>query len=201
MDSTKKNSQHPLNISNRPITTNSTLEQKGGKVKEQVTEFKTHITLLKKSPTIQDRQEVEGTPLFTKVIEKYHPTTFTQYGLFAGMTEVLKVTLDSEALPKPENDPRLFFNISTPSSAFICGSQGSGKSHSLSCFLENCLVKSPVSKLLNPPTGLLFHYDSFISDKKGIPCEAAYLSSNPNINVRVLCSPTNIESIKVSLPF
>ncbi|CAG8977997.1 hypothetical protein HYALB_00000666 [Hymenoscyphus albidus] len=37
-------------------------------------------------------------------------------------------------------DPRLFFDIVSPSSTFICGSQGLGKSHTLSCLLENCLT-------------------------------------------------------------
>lgn len=57
-------------------------------------------------------------------------------------------------------------------------------------------MKSNVSKLENPLAGLVFHYDSFTSDLKGAPCEAAYLSSNPNIKVRVLCSPTNLQTIK-----
>jgi len=46
--------------------------------------------------------------------------------------------------------------------------------------------------------GLLFHYDSFTSDVQGTPCEAAHLASNPNIKVRVLCSPTNLSTIKAS---
>lgn len=57
-------------------------------------------------------------------------------------------------------------------------------------------MKSHVSKLENPLAGLVFHYDSFSSDLKGSPCQAAHLSSNPNIKVRVLCSPTNLETIK-----
>jgi hypothetical protein len=93
--------------------------------------------------------------------------------------------------------PRVFFNISVPSSAFICGSRDSGKSHTLSCLLENCLMKSDVSALESPLAGLLFHYDSFTSDVRGAPCEAAHLASNSSVRVRVLCSPTNLETIKV----
>ncbi|KAJ5050430.1 uncharacterized protein L3040_002313 [Drepanopeziza brunnea f. sp. 'multigermtubi'] len=97
----------------------------------------------------------------------------------------------------PAQDPSVFFNISAPSSAFICGSQGSGKSHTLSVLLESCLLKlKDVNKLDNPLAALVFHYDSFISDLRGTPCEAAHLSSNPNIKVRVLCSPSNIQTIK-----
>jgi hypothetical protein len=69
----------------------------------------------------------------------------------------------------------------------------------LSCLLENCMIPSIASKLPNPLTGIVFHYDTFISDDGGSPCEAAFLASNPKIQVRVLCSPTNFHTIKVSV--
>jgi hypothetical protein len=103
-----------------------------------------------------------------------------------------------------DEDPRLFFNVTSPSSTFICGSQGSGKSHTLSCILENCLIPSKAVRLPNPLTGVVFHYDAFISDTTGSPCEAAFLSSHPEASVRVLCSPTNIHTMQASifwLPF
>ncbi|KAE8143451.1 hypothetical protein BDV38DRAFT_267355 [Aspergillus pseudotamarii] len=93
-------------------------------------------------------------------------------------------------------DPRLLFNVSHPSSIFICGSQGSGKSHTLSCLLETCLISSKVGRLPNPLTGLVFHYDTFISDTVGSPCEAAFLSSHSDVQVRVLCSPTNLQTMR-----
>ncbi|BCR99859.1 uncharacterized protein AKAW2_50201A [Aspergillus luchuensis] len=93
-------------------------------------------------------------------------------------------------------DPRVFYNITPPSSTFICGSQGSGKSHTLSCILESCLIPSKAGQLPNPLTGIVFHYDTFISDTMGSPCEAAFLSSHPDIEVRVLCAPTNLHAIK-----
>ncbi|KUJ12771.1 uncharacterized protein LY89DRAFT_592320, partial [Mollisia scopiformis] len=129
---------------------------------------------------------------------KHSKHLFSQYGFIAGMSDSLdRESTDAEdPVAGTQTDPRLFFNISAPSSAFICGSQGSGKSHTLSCLLENCLMKSHISKLDNPLAGLVFHYDSFTSDLKGAPCEAAYLSSNPNIKVRVFCSPTNLQTIK-----
>jgi hypothetical protein len=97
------------------------------------------------------------------------------------------------------NHPRLFFNITPPSSTFICGSQDSGKSHTLSCMLEACLIpSSKLGRLPNPLTGVVFHYDTFISDVKGQPCEAAYLASNADFSVRVLCALTNVASITVS---
>lgn len=81
----------------------------------------------------------------------------------------------------------------------LCGSQASGKSHTLSCLLGNCLMSSNDAIMLeNPLSELVFHYDTFMSDTKGSPCKAAFLSSCRDINVRVLCSPANIRSIRVS---
>jgi hypothetical protein len=162
--------------------------------------FAAHMALLSSDSSLQNQHEVSSTPLFTKKVLDHSRSLFSQYGFLAGLSNVL----DSNAGGNPDAsrpsrpvDPRLFFNISAPSSAFICGSQGSGKSHTLSCLLENCLMKSDISMLDSPLAALVFHYDSFTSDIKGTPCEAAHLSSNPNIKVRVLCSPTNINSIKV----
>lgn len=114
---------------------------------------------------------------------------FSQYGLLAGD---LTSTTDDGA------DPRIFWNIAAPSSFFICGSQGSGKSHTLSCLLENALALCDANVLPRPLTGIVFHYNTFISDSGGSPCEVAWLSSNIDIKVRVLCPPTNIGTMKVS---
>ncbi|OQN95097.1 hypothetical protein B0A48_18829, partial [Cryoendolithus antarcticus] len=38
-----------------------------------------------------------------------------------------------------ENEP-ILMNVDAPNSVFICGSQGSGKSYTLNCMLENCLT-------------------------------------------------------------
>jgi Cdc6-like AAA superfamily ATPase len=118
---------------------------------------------------------------------------FTQYGLLAGRSS------ENDAKPTDcDFDPRLFYNIAAPSSVFICGSQGTGKSHTLACLLENCLVPSEVNVLPRPLTGVVFHYDTFNSDTGGLPCEAAHLSTSSSVKVRVLCSPTNIRQIRVS---
>uniref|UniRef100_A0A8H7N6L8 Zona occludens toxin N-terminal domain-containing protein n=1 Tax=Bionectria ochroleuca TaxID=29856 RepID=A0A8H7N6L8_BIOOC len=118
--------------------------------------------------------------------------TFSQYGLLGG--DVTAGNLDR--LASGDLDPRVFYNTAAPSSTFICGSQGSGKSHTLSVLLENSLAKSVANVLPRPLTGLLFHRDSFVSETAGAPCEAAYLSSNPDISVRVLCAPSNIMNIR-----
>lgn len=122
-----------------------------------------------------------------------------QYGLMARMSPDIGGSADT-AIPHQEYpDKRLFFNVTAPSSIFICGSQGSGKSHTLSCLLENCLTPSDAAVLPRPLSAILFHYDTFISDDGGSPCEAAFLSSLPRVRVRVVCAPTNIRTIRVSL--
>ncbi|GCB21730.1 hypothetical protein AAWM_04615 [Aspergillus awamori] len=106
--------------------------------------------------------------------------SISQLGLLAG--SIHKLSLIDRGEPySMETDPRLFFNVSHPSSVFICGSQGSGKSHTLSCLLEDCLIQSKAGRLPNPLTGLVFHYDTFFSDVAGSPCEAAFLSSHPDV--------------------
>lgn len=169
-----------------------------------------HLSLLKLSSGHPERQnqEVATTPIFTvadlSLAAKHHlldgpKSPLVQHGLLAGLSDVL----ENEQLSESDDrhflkDPRVFFNTTTPSSTFICGSQGSGKSHTLSCLLENCLIPSIASKLPKPLNAMVFHYDTFISDDSGSPCEAAFLASKHNIKVRVLCSPTNRRTIEVS---
>lgn len=168
-----------------------------------------HLSLLSSGSSQKGPQDVTTAPIFTTPVLKHAEAqavaagdpspVFPQYGLLAGMTEGAQNLSNPAETGLPSiNDPRVFFNVATPSSTFICGSQGSGKSHTLSCLLENCLIPSDTNKLPCPLTGLVFHYDTFISDGGGSPCEAAFLSSDSSIKVRVLCSPTNYRTIKVS---
>lgn len=159
-----------------------------------------HLGLLEPNAKQSD-QELTDSPIFTagalSRIQSTRPSGgISQYGLLAGISEGLE---DAKTRPTAP-DPRVFLNVTTPSSTFICGSQGSGKSHTLSCILENCLIKSGATELPRPLTGLVFHYDTFVSDVRGAPCEAAYLSSDMGVKVRVLCSPTNLHTIRVSHP-
>ncbi|KAK4188985.1 hypothetical protein QBC35DRAFT_381343 [Podospora australis] len=149
-----------------------------------------HLSLLDHRPDLVELNEIRTAPIFTESVRKYArslagKTTdkpFSQYGLLAG---------DVSDESAQDSDPRIFWNIAAPSSFFICGSQGSGKSHTLSCILENALAPCSANRLPHPLTGIVFHYDTFISDSGGSACEVAWLSSNPNIKVRVLCAPTN----------
>lgn len=168
-----------------------------------------HLSLLTLDPTQQSVQEVTTAPIFTMpvlqhaeaIVDGKSSPAFPQYGLLAGLADAVKGNSKFEGPGHPDaQDPRIFFNVAAPSSTFICGSQGSGKSHTLSCLLENCLIPSDANRLPRPLTGLVFHYDTFICDAGGSPCEAAFLSSDPNIKVRVLCSPTNFRTIQVRSP-
>lgn len=159
-------------------------------------------SLLLSHVTVNPGQNVGLSPLLTVSalrLAQQQRSPISQYGLLA---RVLRTT-SQQAVQDSVNasDSRLFFNMSVPSSTFICGSQGSGKSYTLSCLLENCLARSDATVLPHPLTCLLFHYDEFISDDGGSPCEAAFLASVPGVKVRVLCSPTNIATIKVSFLF
>lgn len=161
-----------------------------------------HLDLLRGDGQTTDAGEITGTPVFTEAVRKYAGSLphdpFTQHGLLGGDVDRMAAPVLPGGLLSAENDPRLYYNITAPSSVFICGSQGSGKSHTLSCLLENCLIPSEANVLPRPLTGVVFHYDTFISDTGGSPCEAAFLSSHAAIDVRVLCPPTNIGQIQAS---
>ena len=156
-----------------------------------------HLDLLSFETGHDEIDELETTPLFTEAVRKHALSLrsatstkvppFSQYGLLAGQ----QIGSDASGV----SDPRIFYNVSAPSSVFICGSQGSGKSHTLSCLLENCLFSSQANVLPRPLTGLVFHYDTLTSDLGGQPCEAAFISSNPAVKVRVLCAPTSFSSV------
>lgn len=149
---------------------------------------------------VEDIEELAASPLFTETVLRYGTSLetkcpFTQYGLLGRVIED-----DSITNKNPDGDAKdrnLIFNATAPSSIFICGSQGSGKSHTLSCLLENCLMQSDANVLPRPLTGIVFHYDPWISSSRGSPCEAAYLASAEDISVRVLCPPTNVRQIEV----
>ncbi|KAI1934078.1 hypothetical protein LOZ66_006171 [Ophidiomyces ophidiicola] len=147
-------------------------------------ELRYHMGLLNFTST-QEAAEASLAPIISGCVLRHisKPTEpasgISQYGLLAGLCNALAPTNPKQEQDlKDSGDPRLFFNVTSPSSTFICGSQGSGKSHTLSCMLENCLIPSKAGHLPHPLTGVLFHYDTFISDNGGSPCEAAFLSSN-----------------------
>ncbi|OCL07853.1 hypothetical protein AOQ84DRAFT_431976 [Glonium stellatum] len=105
------------------------------------------------------------------IVEETDEKTLPQYGLLG--------SFHPDSFPQlngPEDD-RIFVNTNIPFSAFICGVQGSGKSHTTSCLLENCLISSPMlGDLVEPLSALVFHFSEFTSRASYNPSEAAYLS-------------------------
>ncbi|KAL8854861.1 MAG: hypothetical protein Q9221_000367 [Calogaya cf. arnoldii] len=148
-------------------------------------------------------EETRSAPLFSVDVARRmrassSESVFPQYGLLAAKEQthglIAETDLhqdDSKVQPGAKsNDKRIFLNLNAPFSAFLCGSQGSGKSHTLSCMLEASLTESRLGKLPQPLTGLLFHWDRLVE-----PCEAAYLCSS-GIEVTVLVSPGYCEKMK-----
>ncbi|KAL8996254.1 MAG: hypothetical protein Q9169_004185 [Polycauliona sp. 2 TL-2023] len=148
-------------------------------------------------------EETAAAPLFSpdvakRVCASAPGMVFPQYGLLAAKEHIHDLTIETDLIqdgkdipPAVESDDnRIFLNVHAPFSAFICGSQGSGKSYTLSRMLEASLLESPLGKLSHPMTGLLFHWDRLME-----PCEAAYLCS-AGIEVTVLVSPFNYENMK-----
>ncbi|RYP12399.1 hypothetical protein DL767_011310 [Monosporascus sp. MG133] len=151
------------------------------------------LRLLERKDELDDLNEIRTAPIFTESarqraadVAASSDSLFSQYGVIAG-------SVSGNGLKK---DGIFYYNVAVPSSTFICGSQGSGKSHTLCCLLENCLISSDANELPRPLTGIVFHYDTFISDSGGTPCEAAFLSTHPDVSVRVLCAPTNVAVIR-----
>lgn len=96
----------------------------------------------------------------------------------------------------PPKDKLVLANMNIPWSAFICGSQGAGKSHTLSCLLESYIDNTcGASKLPRPLAALVMHYDTFTNDTTTQLCESAYLCSS-GIPVNVLVCPSNIWTMK-----
>lgn len=108
---------------------------------------------------------------------------------------------------------KLFMNTNVPFSVFLCGVQGSGKSHTTSCIIENSLIPSKhLGRLQNPLSALVFSYGHFSGDGIGFSIsEAAFLASIgakvPGAahvkKVHVLVSPSNyarISKLYLQLP-
>ncbi|KAI5815382.1 hypothetical protein BZA77DRAFT_265894 [Pyronema omphalodes] len=130
--------------------------------------------------------------------------------------DVLKKTKHRKLLPqysllgevistKPSTDSRLFLNTNHPWSIFICGLQGSGKSHSLSCLLESCLLPTRTLGVLNRPlSAMVFHFSAYTSEHAFRPCEAAFLAvPNPSFNIKpvpvtILVPPSNYLVLKAA---
>lgn len=77
--------------------------------------------------------DVKNAVIFsTEVLRRYDSELLPQYALLGNICPT------EQSLSATTADPRLFLNVNVPFSAFICGVQGSGKSHTMSCILGKC---------------------------------------------------------------
>ncbi len=174
-----------------------------------------HLQLLKGSAFTEALANEEGrihdisvAPLFSRklrlaikegdLIQQGVPAVevYPQFGLLGDRQVTYHSDGSQDRSVRPIKDQDMVYaNISAPWSAFICGSQGGGKSHTLSCLLENSLLSSKAGILPKPLTGIVFHYDKFTSHASTQVCEAAYLGSR-GIPVRVLVSKSNLSNMR-----
>ena len=164
--------------------------------------FEAHVSLFSLSQTSAQPQEdqhhdaeLSRTPLFSSHVQRHlTDTPFSQYGLI-GMQQAHHVG-GFEMTSSDNETPNLVYgNHGEPWSTFICGSQGTGKSHTLANLLENCLLpKHPSGEVPNPLTAIAFHFDPFTSFYSTQHCELAYFCS-AGIKVRVLVSPENLDTM------
>ncbi|CBY00281.1 predicted protein [Plenodomus lingam JN3] len=95
---------------------------------------------------------------------------------------------------------KVFHNTNVPFSTFVCGVQGSGKSHTTAALLENALIPSKhLGRLRAPASALVFSYSDWADGGVGFEIsEATYLAealpAYPGAHVKrvtVLVSPSN----------
>ncbi|KAK6221198.1 hypothetical protein QIS74_04927 [Colletotrichum tabaci] len=111
-----------------------------------------HMEHLSFDGAAQQQNEILSSPLITVSLLNASPPP--QFDLFGG-------SLSQSCPLSPAS--RVFYNITCPSSVFICGSQGLGKSNTFACLLENCLIPSKLGNLPQPLAGIVFHFDSFVA--------------------------------------
>jgi hypothetical protein len=144
-------------------------------------------------PTVE---ELRMAPLvWWRVKEHIEPQQQVQRG-YAVLGHVLEADNSSnDEASVPNGATRIPVLLNTDS---LCGSQGSGKSHALSCMLEGCLLTDEtilprVGVNPYPLAGLVFHYDR--CQGSGV-CEAAYLCTD--VPTTVLVSPSNYGRLKIA---
>jgi hypothetical protein len=138
------------------------------------------------------QRDIEQAPLLSGDIVVQHANDLVpQFGLLGCLAN------EDASLPSSQ----LFFNTNVPVSTFICGVQGSGKSHTTSCILENAVIPSPyLGKLEKPVSTLVFSYGEWSSGGAGFNIsEATYLAAPSKAipghqvkRITVLTSPSNL---------
>lgn len=176
-------------------------------------DFKKHLDLISSDQTgnsgsgktNKHLQNLKTTPIFSaNVWETIKSRTDIsehfqlQHGLLGLRLQTYEGSEETVSDNREKIENLLYANITDPWSAFICGSQGSGKSHTLSCLLENAIIKpNEAANLANPLAAIVFHYDKFTGYNSTQLCEAAYLRS-ADIPVRILVSPSNLSAMQAA---
>ena len=84
------------------------------------------------------QDDIQDAALFSAdMLRAYNLRHVPQHGLLGAISIVGQKTWSS--IMEKDNDNRLIQNISMPFSVFVCGLQGSGKSHTLSCLIGEIL--------------------------------------------------------------
>ncbi|KAK6352035.1 hypothetical protein TWF718_005184 [Orbilia javanica] len=158
---------------------------------------------------------ISTAPLFTSDVIRVDtgidnaPPGTTQFAIFAKLDSYRSIAESGAPYQELEDDV-VFLNTNSPFTTFICGLQGSGKSHSLSVIMENCLIQNPAVGMLHRPlAGVVFYFSPFTPLDAGKPCEVAYLAApasdstapagsylNRARKVKVLVSRSNLENMK-----
>ncbi|KAH6680673.1 hypothetical protein B0J14DRAFT_649046 [Halenospora varia] len=127
------------------------------------------LDMLPNGECSEDNGEIKATPIFTQTVLDQPRSHLSQYGFLGGISSQLRTSKNG----------------------------GCERSKPSSCLPKCCPSGKSINQVENPLAGLVFHYDPFGGDRVGTPCEAAYLASTGEINIRVICAPENIETIKV----
>ncbi|UPX19819.1 uncharacterized protein EKO05_0010070 [Ascochyta rabiei] len=154
-----------------------------------LTDRNKHATTSPSSSAIE--RSIRQAPLLAAhVVAEHYKDFVPQYGLLGSLEDGEDDLLNSQ----------LFLNTNVPFSAFVCGVQGSGKSHTTSCVLENAVLKSPnLGHLESPASTLVFSYGEWSGTGAGFNIsEATFLGAAcpgyPGQHVKrvtVLYSPSN----------
>lgn len=133
--------------------------------------------LIRYQTVLRDRQHISGpdeTKTFKPTLEELRVVPLvwwkvkqhfeSQLQIERGYAVLGHVPEDDLSIPDSVTRTPVLLNTDSPWSAFLCGSQGSGKSHTLSCMLENCLLTDEtilprVGLNPHPLAGLVFHYE------------------------------------------
>lgn len=158
-------------------------------------------------------RKIQDAIVFSGNILEQNGEDLPQYGLLGCMV--------SESSTDKVN-ARVFLNTNIAFSAFICGVQGSGKSHTTACmigmnnklqniatyktngFTENCIIQSRVLGSLEKPLfALIFNFAEYSSHANFRPSEVVFLASPSKQNptqlrankINPLVSPSNYLSL------